>query len=893
MTPSTPFDDAVWHDTKLFPDKWEDRIRSFERAWLAGKIPDLANYLPEDITARSAILPQLVLADLEFRLKRREPARVETYLQRFPELHDDLKGLREFLATEFRIRRRFEPLLSVSEYQQRFPHLASLASFLEEAAQAAPETKIFSPRATHSESESLIEKQTPSRGDSIARIRHLENPFLETGHQAEWSDLEIREKLGHGGMGTVYLAWQRSLERWVAVKVLRTFTDLPANAHRRFRREAVTAAQLHHPNIVQVFAFGEVGGIPFYVMEYVAGGSLAQRLMGTPCAPRESAQLIEVVARALHVAHQQQLLHRDLKPGNILLSPDGTPKLGDFGLVLKLDEETRQTSAEVLLGTLRYMAPEQALTGSGHLTSAADVYSLGAVLYELLTGQPPLAGGTSLEMLEQLRTRDPVTPRRHVPKLDTDLETICLKCLRKEPTARYASAWELAEDLRRFLGGQPILARRYRPWNRFLSWCRRQPALAATSLTLFVAIMGLGLLLPKSRASSQHALDAKRRLSEVRSVFRRSHTALQTRLDKLTSKIELRRAQSHYETFLTEHANDDELMTERASAHFGLGTVLHLLGESTAGIEQWHVAQQLFDQSLSKLDTYDPWSLYWMTAARLNVFMWHRSQGRLDEAWTTLEQGSRLLELLAARNPTNLTIKYCRAWCDSKYGALGQKNHRPEEALVYCERAIAIWRNLVTVNMVSPLDSNRIWSAPRTRLCQALNYSGLTLQSLERHEESLSRFQELLTLAETVPPLDAEESDGQCRWQKLKRDAHHGLARGHYMIGKQLLNDARPELAVGHFQESIDHWSAVVDFATASASQRSYLASSHFHLAIAHRRQGHRPEAEVEYQRAIELWKSLLANQTLNGFNRELAQRHLAESYIELRKLRDMDAVGN
>lgn len=896
MPPKLP-SDSVLSASELFRDEWEDVIRQFERAWLNGESPDIAKFLPEEATARAAILPQLVLVDLEFRLKRREPARVETYLQRFPELAGNPTAIQEFLSVEFHLRRRFEPLLSPAEYQTRFPQWDEFVSKLDWHCHAHNDTAVFRPPACESPAESGVLSSRVH--DSITALRSQDDPIQKASSRAEWSDLEIREELGRGGMGTVYLAWQRSLERLVAVKVLRSFVDLPADAHLRFRREAVAAARLHHPNIVQVFSFGEVGHVPFYVMEYVAGGSLAQRLTGKPQSPRECVQLVEIIARAMHFAHQQQWLHRDLKPGNILLMPDGTPKLGDFGLVLKLDDGAERTSGNRLIGTPSYMAPEQALNNGGQLTAAADVYSLGAVLYELLTGQPPFVGTTSLDVLNQLKTRDPVTPRRFVPKLDTDLETICLKCLRKEPSARYGSALEFADDLRRFLEGQPIRARRHPVWSRAWSWCRRQPILAVTSVLLLFAIACVAWLLPIVHKSWRYEADAGRRLSEMRSVFRRSHAAFSTRMEKQTNLLGLRRVRQHYEAFLTEHAADATLAIERANAHFALGTVLRMQGEEAAGVEHWRKSQQLFEEVSPTIDARDSWALYWLTFAHLKLASWHRANDRLEDAWSTLDRARRCLEALRPQGPSTAAVEYCRAWCYSRYGTLGQKEYRPEEAVVFCEQADRIWRKLMSEEMAEPFD----WS-PRTtwscyRLGPNLLFWGQTLQALERNEESLEQFEELLTLAETSlksPPATTTTTtndEHKASWQELKLDAQHGIARGHYMIGKQLLNEARPELAVSHFQESIRNWTSVVDAGTASASQRSYHASSHFHLAVAHRRQGHRTEAAIEYQRAMELWEPMLAETGLQGFNRDLAQRHLSDCRTELQKLQDSNDAGH
>lgn len=869
-----------------FPEEWEQAIRAFERDWLAGQFPDLAKYLPDEATARAAILPQLVLADLEFRLKRREPARLEAYLARFPELLANEAAIREFLAAEFRFRQRFEPLLSTAEYQQRFPQWSHLVTEMTERSRPGRDTEIFPARREDLESESV--RQASQNHDPITSLGPQDDLILDAGGRADWSDFEIREELGRGGMGTVYLAWQHSLERLVAVKVLRSYADLPADAHQRFRREAIAAAQLHHPNIVQVFSFGEAGATPFYVMEYVAGGSLSQRMIGRPQSARENAQLIETLARALEFAHQRQLLHRDLKPGNVLVTPDGTPKLGDFGLVLRLDGGKDRTTAGTLIGTPTYMAPEQAF-GQGPLTPAADVYSLGAVLYELITGQPPLVADTSLGVLEQLRTREPVPPRRIVPHVKIDLETICLKCLQKDPATRYTTARELADDLQRFRQGKPVLARRYRAWDRFKAWCYRQPALAATSAALFVAVLSIGLLLSRNQTAKRNALQAEVRLEEVRSVFRDSHLALHTMMIGDATQTQANRARRHYETFLATHDQNPQLLAERGIAHFGLGTALQLLNEDQAGIEHWQTADRLFDQLLPQPDASDRTAIFWFSTLQAKLSSWHRDRGRLEEAWAALQKARGVLEPLVRDHPNDLWMKYCLAWCYARHGLLGQKGYRSEECLTVCQQACDTWRQLHAANAPSLFD-DRIGSLLyRNRLAWTLKYLGLTLQALERHTESLECFHELQSLIaeeQNRAPETLRDPDHYfVEWRDFDRDARHGLARGHYMTGKQLLNDARPDPARDQFVACIKYWSEIVNAGSATTSQRWYLASSHFHLAIAERRFGLAANALESYRRAAMMWEPMLADETLKGFNRDLTQRHLADCRTEIVKL--------
>ncbi|HXG10786.1 MAG TPA: serine/threonine-protein kinase [Gemmataceae bacterium] len=270
---------------------------------------------------------------------------------------------------------------------------------------------------------------------------------------------EILEVLGQGGMGVVYKARQTRLNRLVALKMIRAGANAGPQELERFRTEAEAVARLEHPNIVQIYEIGEQGGRPFLALEFVRGGSLARRLDGTPLPACQAARLVQTLARAVHHAHQQGIVHRDLKPANVLLTADGTPKIADFGLAKRLDADRGQTQTGAVLGSPSYMAPEQAEGRIKEIGPAVDIYALGAILYELLTGRPPFQGATLLETLEQVRGHDPVPPRDLQPSVPRDLETVCLKCLEKTPGRRYASALELADDLQRFLDGDPIRAR--------------------------------------------------------------------------------------------------------------------------------------------------------------------------------------------------------------------------------------------------------------------------------------------------------------------------------------------------------------------------------------------------------------------------------------------------
>jgi serine/threonine protein kinase/formylglycine-generating enzyme required for sulfatase activity len=298
---------------------------------------------------------------------------------------------------------------------------------------------------------------------------------------------EILEELGRGGMGVVYKARQRSLNRTVALKMILAGSHASPAAMDRFLKEAETIAQLKHPNVVQVYQFGSHQGKPYFSLEYLEGGSLAAKLKGEPQPPAQAAQIVQTLARAVQAAHEQGIVHRDLKPANVLLAADGTPKVTDFGLAKQGD--SGMTATGEVLGTPSYMAPEQAAGKTREVGPAADIYALGAILYELLTGRPPFKGTSSWDTVQLVVSTEPVPPSRLQPKVPRDLETICLKCLHKDPSRRYARAAELAQDLGRFQAGEPIVARPSSVWERGVKWARRRPALATLCGVLVVALV--------------------------------------------------------------------------------------------------------------------------------------------------------------------------------------------------------------------------------------------------------------------------------------------------------------------------------------------------------------------------------------------------------------------
>jgi hypothetical protein len=438
----------------------------------------------------------------------------------------------------------------------------------------------------------------------------------EPGNQGERplpavSGYEILGELGQGGMGVVYKARQLSLNRIVALKMILVGRHASAIALQRFRTEAEVIASLQHPNIVQIYEVGEHDGLPFFSLEYCPGGSLADRLDGTPLPPRDAARLVETLARAMQVAHERHIIHRDLKPANVLLAARGlagtseqgpakpqaaeelvdyVPKITDFGLAKHLEQETR-TATGAVMGTPSYMAPEQATGAAAALGPATDVYALCSILYELLTGRPPFLGASALDTLLLVRHQEPIPPRSVQPHCPRDLETICLKGLHKDPARRYASAGALADDLARFLNDQPIQARRVRWIERALLWALRNPTRAAFCVlsALLVVLMVRTCL---AYQTGRRELD---RVEEHLTARMQESDHVMARLVANVVQENLQDRIEFLEGFRDEHAADltiEQLRPESATKLNDLLRTLHARGASRRFFRQYAITDR-------------------------------------------------------------------------------------------------------------------------------------------------------------------------------------------------------------------------------------------------------------------------------------------------------------
>ena len=474
---------------ELSPETWqllEERVESFEAAWDRGDDPQIIDFLIPDDPTEGQLLIELVHADLELRTKN--GTHVEDYLQRFPEL----ASRPDVVATLRRAEKHF-----LRETTRQFPPMDSRS------------------------------RRSPDGGESLL-------PTLE--------GYDVLREVGRGGMGIIYSAVDLSLNRTVAIKTLLPGAALDERA--RLQREAEAAAEIQHPHVAQVFRTLEREDQLYVISEYLPGGTLESRMHAEPWPIEEAAALVQILARATAEAHGHGIVHRDLKPANILFTADDVPKIADFGLVKRLDEASAETTRTgMIAGSPSYMSPEQAL-GVGTIGTGVDIWALGTILYELLTGRPPFRDATVLGTLELIRSAEPVVPRRLVPRLPADLETICLRCLEKDPAKRYSSAAELADDLGRFLNGEPVRARPVGRLERATRWAKKNLAISVLAVLLGISLFTGSCA---SLVSAYYALQKAEQAEKAAEVAQDSvvrETAARARAERILFAVELRNAHS-------------------------------------------------------------------------------------------------------------------------------------------------------------------------------------------------------------------------------------------------------------------------------------------------------------------------------------------------------------
>jgi serine/threonine-protein kinase len=643
-----------------------DPVLLYQQRCKSGQAPDLSAFLSQLGTLSSDDLCALVRADQEFRWTRGQSALAEDYLRRFPGLRDSTEVALDLIYSEFVLRRRLGHNPTIAEYLGRFPELADRLRTQLELDQALgtetlseldPNRPIPGPPASASPATTPYQADTPRLNGTPRRI----------------GQYEVLGELGRGTFGVVYRARDTRLARQVAIKVMHAAISSSADELARFRAEVEALGSLQHPNIVQIHDTGIHEGMPYLVMELIEGGNLAQQLNGQPRPCRDAAALVEVVARATHVAHQKGIVHRDLKPGNIMLTGDGTPKITDFGLVKRLDRSLGLSQTGQAIGTPSYMAPEQASGRVHEVGPAADVYALGAILYELLTGRPPFLGPDVLAVLDQVRAVEPLSPSRLVPRLPRDLCTICLKCLEKEPRRRYASALDLADDLRRFLDGHTIVARPAGFLERAWRLVRRRPwevsLVVASVLMIILVVVWIARerVLEERRKQEVAVVNLEARKEEEKRQFmeqehEHSLDALNGILDlvvkgKLQNKPGLEPLHDellrHYKALIDRQQGSDLAPREKlVDACLRLGKLIRKTGKLTDAHGALDRAEQL-SQGLIKHRTQEPRLAHQLSRVLLERGRIHEEMGLTAKAQKDYQAARECLERLHKGDPGN------------------------------------------------------------------------------------------------------------------------------------------------------------------------------------------------------------------------------------------------
>jgi tetratricopeptide (TPR) repeat protein len=702
---------------------------------------------------------------------------------------------------------------------------------------------------------------------------------------------EILAELGRGGAGVVYKARQVALDRIVALKVLASGHNAAPIELARFQSEAEAVARLRHPHIVPIHEVGQADGRPYFVLEYLPGGSLAARLGNQPAQPRQAAEMMRTLARAIHYAHQNGIIHRDLKPGNILLDADGTPKVADFGLARRLDLEEaalrdRLTPSGVIMGTPSYMAPEQADGQTRHLGPAADIYALGGILYEMLTGRPPFLGVTLTETLLQVLDAEPIAPRRLRPHIPRDLETICLRCLQKGPASRYPSAEALADDLGRFLDGQPIHARPVGRGERLLKWARRRPAQAA-----LLAVVALALILGAAgviwhQIQLGHKNDSlSKALAEEERQRRRNLELLRLTLeveegygDYLDEKLQplphltdlrrqlLERRLAFYRPILEREPDDPQMRQTQGLAQLAVGVIQQKL-------ERFDQAEQSYRAALKQLDLPDDQALansrraHALTCVQFGTLL--NVRRRDEEAGRFLQEGEQLLEKLVGEFPDSEN-QHALALASHNRAVFSSRMGQTEAAKRGYERAIRIRRQLIEDD------------AGDERYPRELAGSYINLAAIEMN---LQRFPQAHTVL-----LHAEEI-----LQRLPRDVEnrHLLAGVYLNLG--ILEEAlQPPQASEHLMQSLALWTKLLDEFPEVAAYRRGTASADFQLGLHYKSKGLMREALPPLRRSLALSRQLLQQSPDSPtYRNDVIQSldHLAQALVAVKNEEEAEAL--
>jgi tetratricopeptide (TPR) repeat protein len=822
-----------------------------------------------------------LIRDQRARWLRGEPVVVEDYLEKNPALRAREETILDLIYNEVVLREQVGQDPDLEEYQRRFPRWAPqlAAQFEAHRAQAESESTLSdSPGPVRDPANSTIADLADGPPATLmpdeATADFGRPPSLFPGLRARAAEAEkapaplpripgyeVLGELGRGGMGVVYLARQVRLNRPCALKTILAGDHASPEVALRFLAEAETVARLRHPNIVQIHAIGDYDNRPYIELEYIEGGSLAARLDGTPWAAERAARLIETVARAVHEAHTLGVVHRDLKPANVLMAGDEVPKLTDFGLAKSLHGDSGLTRTESILGSPSYMAPEQAGGRSKEVGTGADIYALGAILYELLTGRPPFRATTLLETLEQVRTSEAVPPSRLQPGLPRDLDTIALKCLEKEPERRYATARDLADDLGRYLRGETIHAQAVGPLERTWKWMKRRPLEAA-----FVAVASLALLAvtwalaastyERNLASKNRALDqaladaqqqrarAKRGFDQAREVIDHFITLIEQRLDEPQLKAArdelLADGLAYYQNVLQQWDDTPELQFELIRTYAGAAQVADSLGSKSEALKAYQQALAMLERLVTRCPDVPEYRLE-LAEIHHRLGRFFADMGQVEPALKSYEAGRTIRETLRRERPRDPRVLTDLARSHGYIGDLLLSAGRLDEAQAAYLRS----------HEIRSSQAHEAPGDPVLRLQLSRSFTNLARLGRQngRLDEAAGAYREAIALAED---LDAE--------QPGLREFRSDLAWDCGQLGSLLLEAVPPQAGEASklFLRARDLYGRLIEKHPGIPEYRSGLGLSLLRLGQASAVLGHQAEALRSCREACDLFDRLV-----------------------------------
>ncbi|MFP6695031.1 MAG: protein kinase [Pirellulales bacterium] len=708
----------------------ESLRQRYEASWVAGTPKPISECLSGANAAEFLpTLEELVHIQLEFAWRIHtvgtgpRPVAVEALLEEFPVLGDDAV-LSRLLRQEYHCREKAGDSPSADDYRETFPglDLDQLATApgksvgpkvsddtAEEVAlgdqatlRPAAGNDRFSPTrddatlnmpAGHGEDKDDTRCSTrlaPPNDDPNPQLSETLGPLDPVAQQYQqaisknFGQYELIEVIGKGGMGIVHKARDTKLNRTVALKMILAGRFADTDEVKRFYAEAEAAAKLRHPNIVAVHEFGEAAGQHFFSMDYIEGDSLAELVRANALAPAKAAEMAKKIAAAMHHAHSEKILHRDLKPSNVLLDGDDEPMITDFGLAKQVEGQSQLTMSGTILGTPSYMPPEQASGQLEKVTVVSDVYSIGAILYEMLTGRPPFRAANEIETLKQVLDTEPVAPRMLNPAVPADLETICLKCLQKERAARYATAEELADELGRFLAGEPILARPIGLPSRAWRWCRRNPKIASLAA---LAVLGFATAFAATTigyvTASRALTRAEQSLNQLRIAIDRLYTLVsETELLNEPGMQSFRKqllseARNLYQETLKQQGDNPTIRRELALSHFRLGRIMRDLDDPDSALETLETAREMQQQLVETNRTGERLAELGDTLNLIGEVM--KEQNRLTEALSLYDEAIRVRKSVVNRAPTDVESMRKLANVYMNSGVIERKRAETEE----------------------------------------------------------------------------------------------------------------------------------------------------------------------------------------------------------------------